>query len=388
MDDLLGCCNEQDPATKKLMDKLRGTFCFREWHPGAERDELSYCGAKITRIDNFHWKIHHSEFFKKQKPISIQKDRLQSPLPPVANGERTALRALLGALQWPSTQIAPWLQAVVSLLDGNVTNATTTTLQEANKVLRYANASFACRSDLSSQGGYLVAMVDKTVAKGEQGHYNVLDWRPWKLARVSRSTLAAESRAASEAADSLLFWRPWLPLDDLNTPKMKEEPHLIVDAKALYDLLSKREVQANSGSDKRTTIEVLVTQDKSACSGSTTRWVSSEQQYADGLTKQSAAQLLADRLRTHMVKLKSDTTFQAAKKKSPQERKRTAEMFAVKRPGRAMMAMFAMCLNACTAAMKTSEPPSTTNCHYIDFNLDMAVLCSLPRSWLLSWATF
>jgi hypothetical protein len=58
-----------------------------------------------------------------------------------------------------------------------------------------------------------------------------------------------------------------------------------VDAKALYDLLSKPEVQANSGSNKRTTIEVLVTQDKLACSGSTTRWVSSEEEYAEGLTK-------------------------------------------------------------------------------------------------------
>ena len=121
--------------------------------------------------------------------------------------------------------------------------------------IAFSDASFACRSDLSSQGGYLVAMVDKTVAKGEQGHYNVLGWRSWKLARVSLSTLAAESQAASEAADSLLFtrtfwnliWRPWLPLANLNTPKMKEEPHLIVDAKALYDLLSKPEVQANSG---------------------------------------------------------------------------------------------------------------------------------------------
>ena len=140
---------------------------------------------------------------------------------------------------------------------------------------------------------------------------------------------------------------------------MKEEPHLVVDAKALYDMLSKPEVQASSGTDKRTTIEVLVTQDKLSCSGSTTKWVSSEQQYADGLTKQSAAQLLADRLRSHMVKLKSDVTFQAAKKKSPQERKRTAEMFAVKRPGRAMAAMFAMCMNACAAAMKTSETPHT-----------------------------
>ena len=75
-----------------------------------------------------------------------------------------------------------------------------------------------------------------------------------------------------------------------------------------------------------------------------------------------------------MVKLKSDVTFQAAKKKSPQERKRTAEMFAVKRPGRAMAAMFAMCMNACAAAMKTSETPHTTNDHYIDLNMDMTVL--------------
>ena len=107
----------------------------------------------------------------------------------------------------PSTQTAPWLQAAVSLLAGHVTNATTATLQEANKVLRYAkenndvgleyrplsaskdditfigfsDASFACRADLSSQGGYLVVMVDKTVAQGEPGHYNVLDWRSWKL---------------------------------------------------------------------------------------------------------------------------------------------------------------------------------------------------------------
>ena len=43
-------------------------------------------------------------------------------------------------------------------------------------------------------------------------------------------------------------------------------------------------------------------------------------------------------------------------------------------PGRAMMAMFAMCLNACSAAMKTSEPHHTTNYHYIDLNLDMTVL--------------
>ena len=42
---------------------------------------------------------------------------------------------------------------------------------------------------------------------------------------------------------------------------MTLQPKLVVDAKAL-DLLVKPEVQAASGSEKRTTIEVLVTQDK------------------------------------------------------------------------------------------------------------------------------
>ena len=318
----------------------------------------------------------------------------------MTEGERTALRGLLGGLQWPATQTAPWLQAPVSMMAGSVTTATTTTLLEANKVLRYAkqngdvglefrslggkedvtfiafsDASFACRTDNSSQGGYIVAMVDRATAEGAEGHYNVVDWRSWKLARISRSTLAAESQAASEASDSLLFtcalwnliWKPWMVLNDLQTPKMPVEPALVVDAKALYDLLVKPEVQANSGTDKRTTIEVLVTQDKLACCSAKTRWVSSEQQYADGLTKQSAAQLLAEKLRTHMVSLKSDTTFQAAKKKTPQEKQRNTKMYAMKKPQRALQAMFAMCWTGSSATYldTTNDTTNTYNDPYL-----------------------
>ena len=172
-------------------------------------------------------------------------------------------------------------------------------------------------------------MVHKDVANGAEGHYNVIDWRSWKLARIARSTLAAESQAASEAADSLLFastfwnliWKPWLPLDQVETARLVHAPKLVVDAKALYDLLTKPELQATSGTDKRTTIEVLVTQDKLSCCGGATMWVSSERQYSDGLTKQSAAQLLADRLRTHMVKLTSDITFESIEEEGPQATK-------------------------------------------------------------------
>jgi len=52
-------------------------------------------------------------------------------------------------------------------------------------MIAYSDASFACRHDLSSQGGYLLVIVNNKVAEGEEGWYNVLDWRSWKLARES-----------------------------------------------------------------------------------------------------------------------------------------------------------------------------------------------------------
>ena len=41
----------------------------------------------------------------------------------------------------------------------------------------------------------------------------------------------------------------------------------------------------------------MVLKERMAASGPSWRWVSSERQYADGLTKEGARQLLADRLR-------------------------------------------------------------------------------------------
>ena len=60
--------------------------------------------------------------------------------------------------------------------------------------------------------------------------------------------------------------------------------------------------------------------------------VSSELQYADGLTKDTAAQVLADRMRSHLTRLKTEETFQAAKKKDAVQRKNNAEMYAIRKP--------------------------------------------------------
>jgi len=150
-----------------------------------------------------------------------------------------------------------------------------------------------------------------------------------------------------------LIWSPWLQLDDPKTAQLPNQPKLIVDAKALFDLLAQKEIQAGSSTDKRTAIEVLVTQDKFQCCGAGSMWVSSELQYSDGLTKASAGQLLADRLRSHFTRLKSDEDFVASKKKTAAERKKGAEKYGISKPTAITTAttMFAAFCTAATQAM-------------------------------------
>ena len=100
-------------------------------------------------------------------------------------------------------------------------------------------------------------------------------------------------------------------------------------------------------------------------------WVSSERQYSHSLTKQSAAQLLADRMRTHLVKLTSDETFEAPKRTDPKERKRSAEMYAAKKPSRALSAMFAMCMMATCQAEEIDFKNNPIHFNYIDLNFNL-----------------
>ena len=83
--------------------------------------------------------------------------------------------------------------------------------------------------------------------------------------------------------------------------------------------------------DKRTKIEVMIVKQKMDDMKTKLRWISSETQISDGLTKTSARQLLADRLRTHLFSLQSDKTFQAAKRKTAAERQASERRNAIGR---------------------------------------------------------
>ena len=195
-----------------------------------------------------------------------------------------------------STQTCPHLQVYTSLLAGQVATATVDTVLQANKALRfaksnsdaglcfrplgspddlvlvaYSDASFASRADLTSQGGYLITLCHRdALERGIACDYHVLDWRSFKLPRVSRSTLSSESQAAAEATDALYFASLFLrcildPATSLNSDKavkLKYPSALVLDAKALFDVVQRDELQVHLGADKRTAIEALCAKER------------------------------------------------------------------------------------------------------------------------------
>ena len=149
----------------------------------------------------------------------------------------------------------------------------------------------------------------------------MLDWRSFKLPRVSRSSLNAEAQSAADTADALeyakAFWNLLHhPDKQLLDPTLRTTAPsaMVIDAKSMCDTV-KKETPVQSAACKRTAVELLVYRQTLKLTSSVLRWVSSERQLADGLTKVSARQLFADRLKVQRYRLVYDPEFVAAKKR-------------------------------------------------------------------------
>ena len=94
---------------------------------------------------------------------------------------------------------------------------------------------------------------------------------------------------------------------------------MITDAKALYDSYH-REGATSSVVDLRVSLEIRVMKERLQELGGILKWVSSDRQIADGLTKEAARSLMALRIKRHRLKLTWDPEYKAMKKKTPTEK--------------------------------------------------------------------
>ena len=345
VDDMLGAGDSANARYQEAESKLKEIFNFRTW----EKDEqtLEYCGVKLHRKD-FAWELEQEEFIKKVKPITLHKGR--SPEDEMNDQDRSQLRGLLGSLQWPSVQSAPFLQCSTSLISGRQKTGKLRAIIEANQLLNFAkkhadvrlqyvplnvktladlrlcvtfDAAHGVREDATSQGGFLAFITTDEVFSKETP-YHVIDWRSFKLPCVARSSLSAEAQACGQASDMAeyicRFWScmryPPKKLRDCMDEKSTLVPTLITDAKALFDSYHKEGVAGASSVDRRTSLEIRVSKEQLQSLGGRLKWVSSERQFADGLTKSTTRTLLAERLRHRQVKFVWDPEYKSAKKKS------------------------------------------------------------------------
>ena len=101
-----------------------------------------------------------------------------------------------------------------------------------------------------------------------------------------------------------------MALKDLLNIRSTLKPVMVTDAKALYDAYH-GESASSSVIDKRVSLEIRVMKERLQEIDGVLKWMSSDRQIADGLTKEAARVLFATRLRHQKLKLTWDPSYKA-----------------------------------------------------------------------------
>ena len=144
-------------------------------------------------------------------------------------------------------------------------------------IVIYSDASYGNLRDGGSQGGNIVFLAD------ENGGCAPVSWTSKRLKRVTKSTLSAETLAAGDALDSARMVSGIFS-ELVVTDDKKVEIFLYTDNKSLYDAVG----TSNLVADKGLRIDVAALREASDNQEVCFRWVESNKQLADALTKQGA----------------------------------------------------------------------------------------------------
>ena len=159
-------------------------------------------------------------------------------------------------------------------------------------MVAWVDAGNCNRSDGGSTQGIFVGMTTKGIMDGQVCDVSPVAWHSQKIDRTCRSPGAAEAQAAINGEDALYYARfQWSEL--LYGHENRHQPDatvkkvagcVVTDSRNVYDKLE-TEVLVIKGAEKRTHIELLALKEAQWNTGVTIRWVHSEAQLANSLTK-------------------------------------------------------------------------------------------------------
>ena len=156
-------------------------------------------------------------------------------------------------------------------------------INESTVIIGYADSSWANAEQCASQQGVIV-MITSPKCTEANTPATIIDWCSNKSSRVCKSTLAAEASACDKSVDRAYF--VGLTFGKLldGVPAHRAVRHLrqlqVTDCKSLYDAIK---AQNPRTSEKRTFVDLRSIQEY--IDVRSIRWVPTEHQHADALTK-------------------------------------------------------------------------------------------------------
>ena len=312
VDDFLfaGCAKDQQ--WQDILKKVQERFKWGDW----EQDNFVQCGVKVERVEEGYL-LSQPQFVEGLQEIPLNATRRKQRNWATSDKEKGQLRALLGSLSWLAQQTAPHLSASVGLLLSEITRSTVDTVVRCNLLLRnvkqrkkhqmlihaismdepvmlyaWVDAASGNRSDGGSTQGIFIGLGPQTMLSGAVGRITPVAWHSSRVDRVCRSPGAAEALAAVNGEDALYYARyQWSELEfgiedvrDAQAAVRKVPGCLVTDSRNVYDKLS-NEVLVVKGAEKRTDLELLGLKEAQAATDLVIRWVHSEAQLANSLTK-------------------------------------------------------------------------------------------------------
>lgn len=279
-----------------VMSRLKKDFLVGTTDSG----QFKYVGINIKQeaggisLDQEHYikSLHQVEISQKKgqrKDMNLNEDEMHR------------YRSVVGQLNWIGTQTRPDISFDVCSLSMRFGKCTIGNLMDANKVIKrvktdqirlffpvltgdvylecYSDASFANLNDCGSQGGFIIFLAD------ENGKRCPIMWKSRKIRRIAKSTLAAETMALLEVAESAYYIGKIL--EDIGIGR-KVPVKCFVDNKSLVDALrSMKKVE-----DKYLRINIACLKEMLERNEiSSVEWIETKKQVANCLTKKGASPL-------------------------------------------------------------------------------------------------
>lgn len=343
VDDFLFSGSTTDPVWMATRKAIMEEFKWSDW----EKTKFTQCGVCVEEHPDGSYSLSQAQYVEELKYINLRANRRKEKESPTDDWEKSQLRTLLGGISWHAQQVAPHLSADVSLLLSQINSSTTETIKQANGLLDQARAMkehrmkihkipvdqlMLCawcdaasqnRHDGYSTQGIVIGAVPKDLLRGQCVPVSFMSWHSSKITRVCRSPGASEAAAAVNAEDLLFFARFQLAemlgfpvqVRSINKAVNTIQGCVVTDSRNVFDKLS-TEVLCPKGAERRTDLELLSLKESQLRNHVCIRWVHSEAQLANSLTKTKEMRQLMLFYQMHQTwRIVEDSSMASAKKR-------------------------------------------------------------------------